>query len=271
MRKTLFALGLGLVLNTPVFASDDVIDQLNDRITTILTPFQNQNTVATLHFNDIESNDEQVTKFGFNAFYRKVGSQNTFEIKLDNLSYDYGDGSAPLTALKANVTVDMTKLIPQQQLNMMIPMAADIFEQIATELSTEFTTVKSVVTSTTKDEQGNYTGLSLLLSLKTDLSQIPENQEIKVSEVVLSLAIDVKTGWSINAFAVSNPANSDEDNKILKAFVDGLVSGDEDAMNEVKQLFLSIDESATELVEMNNSVKNRVQAFLAPIVKKLTS
>ncbi|KGP63062.1 hypothetical protein EP47_09015 [Legionella norrlandica] len=263
MKKTLFSFGLCLALISGAFASNNVLDQLNSEVINILAPFQNETTSAQLTFNAIETNAERIVKVAVNGFYKKIGSQNIFEVKLDNLSYDYGNGLSPTTIIKSSVGIDFTKLLPQEQLNMMIPMASEMLEQIAKEQYEDYgdaISMRSVITSTTKDSEGNYTALTALVSAKVDLSKLPEDmasENVMATDVVFSLTINLKTGVAVDAFFISNPDYIGfKENEIgLKEVLDKLLARDEEAMDEILGLIQTIDEIATQLVEMNNLLK----------------
>ena len=275
MKKTVLALGLGLTLNTGLFAADDVIDQLNSQVVSVLVPFQNETTAAQLNFDSVETNTERAVKVALNGLFSKIGSQNKLEVKIDNLSYDYGDGKSPTTIIKGSLGVDITKILPQDQLNFIIPEAARMVEELAKEYSEEYgdaVSVKSIVTSTKKDSAGNYTSLTALISTKIDLSKLPEDMEsedVFATDAVFSISLDLKTGATIDAFVVSNPdyLGFKEGQEGLKETLDKLLAQDEETLDRIAAIARWLGETASAIVEMDNSLKIQVNKFLSIISK----
>lgn len=279
MKKIALSLGLGLTLASGVFAANNTLEQLNSQVVSILAPFQNQSTVAKLNFEAIETDEQRALQVAGNALYSKVGSQNTFTVKVDNLSYNYGDGSAPMTIFKGALGIDFTKLLPQDQINQMIPYAAEMIEELAKEYSEEeygdAVSVRSVITSTTKDVEGNFTSLTALISVKIDLSKLPEetsSEDIIATDAVFSLTINLKTGVMIDAYVVSNPEyiGFKEGQEGLKETLDKLLARDEEAMAEIEDFASRLDELASELVEMSNEI-NRFKSNFTKSLSALIS
>lgn len=212
MKRIMLSLSLILALIPSVFATSNKLDKLNFQIRNILSPFQNETTVARLTFHALETRHQGVRKAGLKAYYRKVGLLNTFELKIDNLSYHYGDDASPTTILKGSVGFDLTKLLPQEQINSIfiggIQMLNDLMKDYTQEYG-DAASVKVVVTSTTQDEDDNYTGISALISAKIDLAKLPEDHlpsSIFATDAVFALSLNTKTGLSIDTFVINNPA-----------------------------------------------------------------
>ncbi len=255
MKKVLITLGLALTLVTNVFA-DNTIDQLNNQVVTILAPFQNQETIAQLTFGAVETNDERAVKVEFNGHYRKVGSQNMLDVKVDNFSYNYGDGISPTSILRGSINIDITKIFSQDEINAIFTNGAEMIESLAKEYSKEYgdaASVKGVVTSATKDSDGNFTGITALISGRIDLSKLPENMEsedVFATNAVISLSLNTKTGFSIDGYVVSNPEyrGFQRDEAGLKEYLDKLLAGDEEAIAFISMFFSYLDEMASNLV-----------------------
>ncbi|KTD52864.1 hypothetical protein [Legionella quateirensis] len=263
MKKLVLSLGLGLTLAVNAFA-DNVLEQLNSQVIKILSPFQNESTVTQLTFNEVETTPEHASKVALNSFYRKTGSQNTFELKLDNLAYNYGIGATPTTVIRGSIGVDFTKLLPQDEINYFIPMAVQMIETLAKEYTEEeygdAASIKAVITSTSKDSEDNYTSLTALISVKIDLTKLPEEtkkEDIMLTDIVLSLNINLKTGLIVDAFMISNPEYSgfNDDEQGLKELLDRLLARDERVMAEIESLAQRLDDIASMIVEKTNDFK----------------
>lgn len=266
MKKFVLSLGLGLALATGSVSADSVLDQLNTRIAEVLSPYQNQTTAAQLTFNAVETNEIRAVKVALNGLYRKAGSQNTLELKIDNVSYEYAENKDPITIIKGALGIDFTKILPQEQINLFIAMSSELLEEFAQSYTEEYgdaASVRSVITSTNKDTDGNYTGLSALVSAKFDLSKLPEetNKEaIRFTDIVMSLTINIKTGVMIDAYMVSNPDyfGFNENEIGLKEILDGLLSGDAEALGEIESFVQGLDNAAASIVEMTSELKRSI-------------
>lgn len=260
MKKLVLSLGLGLGLSVGAFAADNPVAKLNEQIVTILAPYQNQATVAQFKFNAIETNSERAVQVALDTFYKKVGSVNQFQFKIDNLSYSYNDGQSPTTIIKGSVDADFTRFLKQDEMNQIITNAAEMIEGMAKEYGKEYgdaASVKGVVTSTAKDSQGNYTGLTALISAKIDLSKLPEEVDVTdviATDAVVSVAIDLKKGAKIDAYIVSNPKyrGFDEDQLGLKEVLDKLLASDEESLEMIDSYISRLDQLATYIVESQN-------------------
>ncbi|TAL60115.1 MAG: hypothetical protein EPN84_10095 [Legionella sp.] len=256
MKKMFFALGLGLTLASSVYAANSNVDILNKMMTNALEPFQSATTVAKFNFNALDMNDERVLKVDVNSLYSKVGAKNKVELKIDNLAYDFGNGTAPKTTVKAAFNTDITKIVSPDQLEEIIPNLSTIIENFAKDYTEEFgdaITIESVVTSTSKDTDGKYIGLNGFISFKIDLSKVPaeEVKEIPLTEAVVSLGVNLKTGISIDGYIVSNPASYyfDRDQKGLKEYFETLLSGDTETLNTLLAFLVQLDRYAEIIAE----------------------
>lgn len=266
MKKIFLFLGLSFGFISVVFANDDTVKLLNSEIASIFAPFQNPQTAAVLSFDTIETNSEHVVKVALNGLYSKIGSNNTFKIKVDNLSYDYGDGKTPTTVFKGALGLDFTKFLSQEESNAMIPNAIEYLQEVVNFYAEEYgdaVFIKGVVTSTTKDADGNYTGLTALLSTKIDFTKLPVGispEEIMVSEAVFSITLDLTTGVAVDTFVVSNPEyfGFQAGNMGLKELLDNLLARGEEAKALISSLIVLLDDVATELVEVNESLLSQI-------------
>lgn len=251
MKKMFYALGLGLTLATSVYAADSNVDTLNKMFVDSLAPFQSETTVAKMVFNSLNINDERVLTVGVTGLYSKTGTKNKVELKVDNLDYEYGDGSAPKTSLKAAFNTDITKIISQRELDEIIPNIAEIIENFAKDSAEEFgdaITVKSVVTSTTKDSDGKYIALTGFVSFKFDINKLPPDvlENLPVIETVVSLGVNLKAGVNIDGYMISNPAYSafKRDQLGLKEHLERLLTGDTETLNTLLAFLVQLDRYA---------------------------
>lgn len=266
MKKIILAVGFCLSFISGVYANDGALEALNLEIQNILAPYQNATTVAKLAFTALETDSVRATQMGLNAYYRKTGLKNTFEFKLDNLSYSYGTGKTPTTIFKSSIGFDLTKVLGQEELNQFIPNAAEFIESIAADYSAEYgdaASVKSVVTSTSKDDADNYVGLTALISGRIDLDKLPEymdKSDVFATDAAVSLSFNLKTGFSIEAFIIHNPEfrGFDQDQEGLKEFLDMLLAQDEEGLYLIHEIVSRIDAMADELVNIGELLKSKL-------------
>ncbi|CAM2946667.1 Uncharacterised protein [Legionella steigerwaltii] len=261
MKKLFCTLGLSLSLISSALAGDTPLDLLNTEIANILIPFQNQTTAAKLKFDAVEINNERALKVAVNGLYSKIGSKNSFTLKVDNLGYDYKDGTSPTTTLKGSLGLDLTKLLTREQSNEMVPQAIELLEETVKSYIEEYDDavfIKGEVTSTTKDDNGNYTGLSALVAIKIDLDKLPEyisREDIMATDAFFAVTLNLKTGITIDAFVVSNPEylRFKEDQMGLKEVLEELLTRGKETRAIIETLFIGLDATASGIVEVDNS------------------
>lgn len=248
------SLGLSCSLITTGFANNS-LEQLNTQIAELLSPFQTQSTSAELIFDSIELDAEHANKLALHALYRQQSPQNIFELKLDNLSYS-NENEQPKTSVKSSISTDISQILPQEQINELISGAALLLEQLVNDYVGEYkdaASVKGDVTAINQDAAGNYTGLTALFSLKIDLNKLPENieiDEVMITDAMVSLGLNVKTGITLDAVLISNPnyKGFTQDERGLKEMLEQILAADKEAMDAIFDLAERIDELATDVL-----------------------
>lgn len=247
--KKIFAFSAATLALATVAVAGNSVAELNQEIQQLLAPFNNAVTKTSLAFNTISTNEERALAVGLSAFYEKLGSQNTVSLKIDNLSYAYGDGSAPTTQAKASLGLDLTKLLPQEELNRMVPDLERIIVESTKGLTQEYgeaVTVEAVVTGKQQDAAGNYVGLQGSLTFSIDLAKLPEG---KTADSVMfrsgRVALDVGTtkGVAFDLTLVSNPGYTgfQRDQKGLKEYLDMLLARDPELLKQFSQFAAQLD------------------------------
>lgn len=256
MKKTMFALAAGLAATTAVYAATN-LEALNAEITRIVAPFQNEATVARLAFTSIATNEERALSVGVNGLYRKVGAQNRLEVRISDISYNYGDGSAPTTRINAGVGIDLTKIMPQEQLNEMIPGVEQIVEEMSKGVTKQYgdaATIEAKVLEKTQDAAGNYVSIKAMIRGNIDLAKLPETMPVEnvlVQSGELILTVNLKEGIDLEGFVVSNPRYKgfQRDQKGLKETLEQLLARDPKQLAEIERAFKWIDEAATKVTK----------------------
>jgi hypothetical protein len=236
------------------------LKQLNQEISALLAPFQNATTQASVVFKKIKTDDVRALKLKMSGDYKMTGTANTLEVKLADLSYKYGDGTAPRTHAKAFLGFDLTKVLPQDELNQLIPQLQDLLQQSVAEYTQAYGTASKItlnITDEQKDAQGNYVSLKAVIKFSVDLDQLPAStpkNTVMISDAQLKLALDLKKGLVVDAVIISNPAYSDfqTDQTGLKEYLDKLLAQDKDTLQQFAGIVQELNSLATEVVNLNN-------------------
>ncbi len=232
------------------------IDALNAEVDQVLQYFRNDSTQAALQFKSIQTNAERALSLKLDALYKKTGTINTVEIRLDNLEYIYGDGTSPTTNVKGFIGVDITKLVSQQELNRIVPEVESFIQSFAAGYTRQYgeaATVEAVISDKGQDKQGNYISIKGQISVKLDLTKLPQSiklEDVFLREATAALEVDLTKGLSVDVKIVSNPAykafQPGQDG--LKEGLDKLLAKDPETIKEIGKLFTDLDQGAGRIV-----------------------
>lgn len=256
MKKMILA-PLALLASVAVAAVS--LPELNANLDKLLAPINDGQTVARVIFSNIKTNSERALSLRASALYRKVGSQNTLGIDIKNVSYEYGDGSAPTTYVTADLDLDLTKVIGQETLNEIIPSVEGLIQDVTKSLTEDYGEAVSVVTEISnkeQDGQGNFTAIKGAISFKIDASKLPASKPLsEVPLLAANLIVDVKLakGTALSVTATSNPAYKgfQKENEGLKEYLDALLNEDAKKVNEIASFISRLNEAAAGIVEQN--------------------
>lgn len=235
------------------------LTDLNAEVVNLLTPFQNDQTKAELVFDDIQTNATNALALRLHASFDKIGSVNTLNLKVDELSYDYAGGIAPTTVIRGSIGLDFTKMFAPEEINELTNDLEATLKEYAGGYIEEYgsaVTIKALIDQRTTDTAGNTVSMSGVMSFAIDLGKLPANK--KVEDVMLSsgqmtFKADFKTGASLDVRMTSNPAYHGfrEDESGLKDILDRLLARDPDLMSQLSDLVGMIDGYAGNVVEGN--------------------
>lgn len=250
--KTLLAMLLAVTGFSVHADSTDKLAELNSAVEQLIAPLRNQTTEARLTFKSIELNDERAIALTLDGHFKKTGPANFAELRIDDLSYRYGDGSAPTTHIKGFVGTDFSKLIPQEQLNKMIPQLEGIVQSVASQFTTEYgaaATVSVEVLGKEQDAAGNYVGLTARLNATVDMSLLPQSvkpEDVFVKSASAEVVAHVNRGLGLDIVVVSNPLYKGfaKDNQGLKETLEKLLNRDPKQMDQIHRFFFDLNEVA---------------------------
>lgn len=252
--KRLTALALTLVAAT-VYAGTNLAG-LNQEIAKLLAAYQTKTTEAEILFREIETDQVQTLKFDVRGFYKKVGTTNTFQIELDPIKYNYGNGQSPSFNLSGRVGLDLSKLIPQEDVNQLVPDIENTIVQLAADLAKQYgsaVTVEAKVTEKIQDASGNYTGIKGFLTANFDLNQLPVEisiTDVPVKFVRVDIDLALKQGAGLKIQGLMNPAYKgfQQDQAGLKDYLDRLLKKDPKLLNQLQGYIRQLDGMAEDLV-----------------------
>lgn len=259
MKKLFLSLGLGLAVAAGAVAApqlDSAVTELNQEIKRLLQPYQNSDTKAALTFRAIKTDAVRALQVKLNGVYRKVGTQNKLEVKVQDVSYDYGNGKAPTTKIKGEIGLDITKVVPQKYLNEIIPGIEEMVQEFAREYARDYGDAAKVVAKVTEkktDAEGNFVSIKAKVSGKIDLSKLPANvnvEDVLFTDARADVSIDLKKGLKLNVVLVSNPEYKgfDVNDKGLKESLENLLARDPKELKDIEDLFRGLDNMASHFV-----------------------
>jgi hypothetical protein len=259
MKKLLLA-PLALLAASAALASPLAIRELNAEVAKLLAPYQSNSTTAKVVFSKLVTNADHALSAQVAVLFKKVGRQNTVEINVPELSYEYGNGTAPTTKLTGAIKLDFTKLISQDQVNELIPGVEDIIEGLARGFAEQYgdaATIEAKVSEKNKDSEGNYISLKGSIKFKIDLTKLPNTvkaEDVPVLNGSVEVGLDVSTGALISAVVVSNPGYNrfQRENIGLKETVDRLLAKDPELLRQINDALAKLEKFADSFVNGSN-------------------
>ncbi len=177
MRKLSF-LFLALTLSFGAFGTDvsEAIAKLNASIDNVLSMFRDELTDARLVFDNLAVDNVRATALKMHGSLQKSGPYNSVDLRIDNLEYNYGDGSVPKVEVQALLGLDLTKYMRQEDLNALIPDAEGTLTELAKDFAAEYgdaAQINVMISDRKKDQAGNYVSLAMTLTAVLDLDKLP--------------------------------------------------------------------------------------------------
>lgn len=262
MKKIAVSCCLSLALFCGFTNANKIDDELNKSVRELLLPYQNDMTEAKLNFQNTKLNKQRLQSLSVDGSFLKRGKSSEFGISLDKAQYTYAEDTNAMTTIVGSLTIDLTKLIPQEQINQMLPMAEQFLQIYTAEITKDCgdaCTFEGAVTSAKQDDSGNYTNITAIVKSKIDLDKLPTNmskQDFVFTELNVSVKVDFKKGLSFDAYLVSNKEHGSfaQDNKGLKEYIEGLIHGNRDTLAELNNSVQNLNTQAGEIVDkMDNA------------------
>lgn len=231
------------------------LKELNAEIKSALSGFQNSRTQASLVIKEARTNSKQALGLAVKALYKKAGSRSEFTVQLDNLSYQYG--SRPTTKGNGTIKIDLTKLMPQEELNQMIPGLQTMVEGLASTFAAKYGQAGNLIARVSdlqQDDQGNYTALKASVTFQLDYAKLPasvQKEDVMFDSGRFAFTLNVKQGVTFNFEMVSNSSYKGfrAEEKGLKEYIEALLNRDARTLEEIQKMFRQLDEGAAGIVE----------------------
>lgn len=255
---------MGLVcvaVAAPTLALDtSSLKQLNQQLAALLAPYQTDTSQASLVFKKILTDDAHALNLSLTADYKKTGPINTLELNVGRLRYTYGDGSAPSTQFNASLHLDLTKVIPQNELNQFIPDLQDQLQSLVKQFAEQYGDAAKItvkISNEHKDSQGNYVSLDADIHFTVDLDQLPQStsrDSVLLTEARIHLSVDLTQKMEIRGTVYTNPEYEgfQQDQQGLKEYLDKLLNRDFETIQEIGSFYQELDGFAGKIVNGEN-------------------
>jgi hypothetical protein len=256
-KRFVLIAGLCLAVSVPTLAVETSgLKQLNAQVLSMLTPLQNATTQANLVFKKVRTDSAHALDLSVHGDYKKTGPANTLELKLSHFHYHFGDGSSPWTRFNAFIGVDLTKLLPQDQINQLIPQLQETLQGLVKEFAQDYGDAATITVQTSnekKDAQGNYVSLEAKIGVTIDLDKLPATtpkDSVMFTGAKIHLSVDLTKGADIRGVVYSNPAYSDfaQDQQGLKEYLNLLLKQDPQTLQDIGGLYQELDDLAGGIV-----------------------
>ena len=231
------------------------VPQVNEKVTTLLKPFNNQTTLSKIEFKHLNINAERALDFQATLNFKKTGEQNTFALNMENIEYHYGDGQNPKLNFSGALDLDLIRALGQPFINAMAENIADITVDLSKEFMAKYgkaVKIDAAVDELKKDQQNNVESIKMHFTARIDSSQLPN--DLKPEDVEfknLSFAVLAsRKNMGINGYIVMNPLYKSfrRDQVGLKEFIEKLLSEDAQVYRSLQDFIAMIDDVATEIV-----------------------
>lgn len=258
MKKLISSIGLAFSLAGSGFCGDIDLTMLNSRVTDVLSPYQNQNTVIKGEFARLNMDAIRVYQADFSGLYQKTGSVNTLKLQINHLRYDYGTGQEPKLTFKGALDFDLSRVVSADQINSTAPhLVYDIIHELskkALELE-DALTLRGLNTSLQRDADGNIESLGAFISARIDLDQLSTEmrRDIPATEGALSFTLNVHKGMTIDGYVIMNPEYMyfQHGETGLKEQLEQFIAGDEQLLMKMNMGLMYLDYMVGMLVEQS--------------------
>lgn len=255
-------MSLGLALVSGEVYAGEKLAQLNTQVKDMLSRYQSTTTSAHLNFNSFEFEEDSASpfvEFALNGLYRKIGSKNTVELKIDNFSYNKTGYHDLMFIFKGSIGMDLRHSGG--------PRVSDWIYMIISQLLTNYMqpyenagTIKFIITSNPQNgEDENYTIDTAVISARIDLSKLPQEidkESVQFTELTMTVTVEPKKGIMIDAYLVKNFEYTEflENERKVKEIFNSVLSGNPEKL-EVVHTYIEAFKTFLDQFAPDNSLK----------------
>ena len=236
------------------------LTELNNRVAQLIAPMQSVTTKINLEFKDIAVDAVRAKSLEAAFSIWKQGPSTDATLALDQVSYQYGDGTAPKTTIKGFIKTDFLKLVSQKDINSLGKSADGFVKDFASEMGSQYgdaLTVKANVFDKQLDSSGNFQAFKISVSGTFDFSKLPpskDKKDIFFQSASAQFSFNLKSA-DFKIALVSNPTYRGfaSDEAGLKDYLNMLLAGDSEMTNQVNTGLAFLNQYAEAFVNMKPS------------------
>lgn len=249
---------MSLVVGGVALAATVSLQDVNQKVATLVAPFNNQTTKMDFSFTRLAVDEVRATEFGFKGVFEKTGTNNVVKLEIPTAVYSFGDGQNPTAQLEGSLSFDVVKALGQKMINEFSQELDDVVVDMATDYAGEYgpaAAIEAKVVERKVDANGDVESVKMTMSAKVDLAQLPAAKpvsEVEFKSIELTVS-GSRDGFALSATIVLNPEYkrflSGDDG--LKEYIEKLLADDQQAYAELGQFLAILDSVAAWVAEMD--------------------
>ncbi len=249
---------LSLVVGGSAVAATVSLQDVNQKVATLVAPFNDQKTAIDFSFTRLAVDEVRATDFGFKGYFVKTGTNNEVTLDIPTAEYTYGDGTNPTAKLSLSLKFDVVKALGQKLINEFSTELEDVVVDSAKGYTEEYGTAATIdakVVEKKVDANGDVESVKMSLLAKVDMTQLPAEKPVSETEFksIDLMVSGSRDGFEISATVVLNPEYKrflvGDDG--LKEYVEKLLADDQDAYMELSQFLAVLNSAAAWIAEMD--------------------
>ncbi len=249
---------LSLVVGGSAVAATVSLQDVNQKVATLVAPFNDQKTAIDFSFTRLAVDEVRATDFGFKGYFVKTGTNNEVTLDIPTAEYTYGDGTNPTAKLSLSLKFDVVKALGQKLINEFSTELEDVVVDSAKGYTEEYGTAATIdakVVEKKVDANGDVESVKMSLLAKVDMTQLPAEKPVSETEFksIDLMVSGSRDGFEISATVVLNPEYKrflvGDDG--LKEYVEKLLADDQDAYMELSQFLAILNSAAAWIAEMD--------------------
>ena len=240
--------------------TQDDVKAINEEISKLLTPYNDNLTQAELTFSRISTNEKRAVDVQVGSRFSKTGAAGSLRANINNLEYTYPDqqGCAqlpPRLQLDFDAAFNLLNFMTQEEINKMGSSLEKEFLNLIMDFVRDYGDAAQIDAKITKknlDDKGNLTALGAYIDISIDKTRLPKDFDmnrmyfihIKLEPEItlqsLKLKADVVINPETNAFKY--------DEKGLKEYLEKIKARDPETLHEIAAYIRFVDDLAKDVI-----------------------